>query len=147
MKSFVQLIAVCLLVFTGQVKAQQSQEFGDYTVHYNALSTSLLSPQVAQSYGIQRSASRAMLNIAVLKSAEDGSDVPVRAAVEANAKNLTGQRRDIEVREITDVEGAVYYIGEMRVHNLETFDYSLKITPEGESETLEVSFRQQFFTE
>ena len=147
MKLFVQLIAVCLLIFTSQVNAQQSQEFGDYTVHYNALSTSLLTPKVAQSYDIQRSPSRALLNIAVLKRAEDGSDMPVRATIEINAKNLTGQRRDIEVREITDVEGAVYYIGEMRVRNLETFDYSVTIIPEGESEALEVSFRQQFFTE
>jgi hypothetical protein len=147
MKLLVQLSATCLLILAGHVKAQQSQEFGDYTVHYNALSTSLLTPQVAKSYGIQRSASRALINIAVLKRMEGGSDVPVTATIEANAKNLTGQRREIELREITDVEGAVYYIGEMRVRNLETFDYAVTVFPEGKSKPLEVSFRQQFYTE
>lgn len=147
MRRLITLFAIFLLAGADSVRAQQSQEFGDYIVHFNALNTSLLTPQVAQSYGIQRSSSRAMLNIAVLKRGDAGVGSPVNATVEANATNLTGQRRDIQVREITDTQGAVYYIGEMRVRNMETFDFILAVTPEGEQDALEVTFRQQFFTE
>ena len=47
---------ICLLgalLFSSQAIAQQSQDFGDYVVHYNALNTNLIPPQVAQGYGIQ----------------------------------------------------------------------------------------------
>jgi len=48
--------------------AQQAKEFDDYTIHYNALSSSLITPEVAKAYGIRRSDSRALINISVLKS-------------------------------------------------------------------------------
>jgi hypothetical protein len=147
MSRLIRISAFLLLSAAGFAQAQQSRAFGDYVVHYNALSTSQLTPQVAQSYGIQRSPSRALLNITVLRYAADGGEAPVRATVEATAKNLTGQLREITMREITDVEDAVYYIGELRVHNLETFDFSVSVLPAGENEALEVKFRQQFFTE
>ena len=46
-----------------------------------------------------------------MKKAEDGSEIPVNAAIEVHAANLTGQKRDVELREISDTEGAIYYIG------------------------------------
>ena len=43
------------LLFSGMALAQQSQDFGNYVVHYNALNTNLIPPQVAQGYAIKRS--------------------------------------------------------------------------------------------
>ena len=34
--------------FAAPLAAQQSQDFGEYVVHYNALNTNLIPPQVAQ---------------------------------------------------------------------------------------------------
>ena len=52
------------------------------------------------------------------------------------------------LREINETGGeAIYYIGELPVHNLETYQFKLEVTPEGESEQLLVEFRQQFYTE
>jgi hypothetical protein len=147
MKRLTRWSAILLAAVAGNAGAQQAREFDGYVVHYNALGTNLLTPQVAQGYGIQRSPSRALLNVTVLQRDSTGGETPVRATVVATAKNLTGQRRDIPVREITDQEGAVYYIGEFRVRNMETFDFTVAVTPEGESAALEVLFRQQFFTE
>ncbi len=127
--------------------AQQSQDFGEFVVHYNALNTNLIPPQVAKGYGIQRSSSRALLNITVLKKVMDTPGTPVGAAVSANAINLTGQRRDIEIREVKDSEGAIYYIGEFPVHNMETYRFNLEVSIDGEAEPLVVKFKQQFYTE
>lgn len=127
--------------------AQQSREFNNYVVHYNALRTDLLPPQVAQGYGIRRSSTRALLNVTVMKTGADGAETAVTADIEVNATNLTGQRREVELREINDAEGAIYYIGEFPVHNLETYQFKLNVVPEGESEALLVEFRQQFYTE
>ena len=144
-------IALALVLLAGlspAAWAQQSQEFGHYEVHYNALRTDMIPPDVAQGYGIQRSPNRAMLNVTVLHDPDGaGEGTAVAARVEANAKNLTGQRRDIELREIREGDDAIYYIGVLPVHNLETYDFHLRVTPEGLDETLELRFRQQFYTE
>jgi len=136
-----------LVVISNPAAAQQSQDFGPYVVHYNALSTNMIPPQVAQGYGIKRSSSRALLNITVLKKVMDNPGSPTSASVTVTAINLTGQRRDIKIREIREGEGAVYYIGEFPIHNLETYNFSIEVVPEDDSEPLLVKFRQQFYTE
>jgi hypothetical protein len=139
--------ALCFLSWSVAAPAQQASHFGEYTVHYNALNTELLSPQVAQQYGIRRSSSRAMLNITVLKAQADGPGEAVRAAVSGSAKNLTGQNREIEFREIHESDDAIYYIGELSVRNMETFDFRVQVRPEDTDESFTVQFRQQFYTE
>jgi hypothetical protein len=142
-----------LLLFFGTVfyvldtHAQQSQDFGQYVVHYNALNTNLIPPQVAQSYNIKRSPNRALLNVTVLKKMMDTPGTPVKAGVSASGTNLTGQRRDIEIRQISDPEGAIYYIGELPVHNMETYNFLIEVSVVGEEEPMLVKFRQQFYTE
>lgn len=143
----ISLLLLGSLSFSLSSEAQQSQDFGEFVVHYNALNTNLIPPQVAQGYGIKRSSSRALLNVAVLKKVMDTPGSPVAATVSANGTNLTGQIREIEIRKIEDKEGAIYYIGEFPVHNLETYRFNIQVAVEGEEEPLVVKFKQQFFTE
>ena len=148
MKQFFSLLLLAsFFAVSTSTEAQQSQDFGDYVVHYNALNTNFIPPQVAQGYGIKRSSSRALLNITVLKKVMDNPGTPVNAVVTAGGTNLTGQRREIEIREIRDAEGAIYYIGEFPVHNLETYNFTVEVQAKGEDEPLVVKFRQQFYTE
>jgi hypothetical protein len=141
------LLLLGALVFAADGAAQQSQDFGDYVVHYNALNTNLIPPQVAQAYGIARSANRALLNVTVLKKVMDTPGSPTSATVTASGTNLTGQRREIELREVKEPGGAIYYVGEFPVHNLETYLFDVLVGVEGEARPLEVRFKQQFFTE
>ena len=127
--------------------AQQAQEFDDYIVHYNALSSSLITPEVAKAYGIRRSDSRALINISVLKSNGEQLATAVKAKVTASGRNLTGQTRNVDMREIDDGDGAIYYIGELSVRNMETFDFTVMVLVEGQREPFKVKFRQQFYTE
>jgi len=127
--------------------AQQAQEFGDYIVHYNALSSSLITAEVAKAYGIRRSDSRALINISVLKNAEGKTATAVKAKVTASGRNLTGQTRNVDMREIDDGDGAIYYIGELSVRNMETFDFTVVVLVEGQNRPFNVKFRQQFYTE
>jgi hypothetical protein len=142
-----RILALCLLALPFSSHAQQSQDFGHYVVHYNAINTNLIPPQVAQGYGIKRSSSRALLNITLLGKVMENPGSPMTAAVTASATNLTGQRRDIAMREIKDAEGAIYYIGELPIHNMETYNFIIELKPDGDEEPLVVKFRQQFFTE
>jgi hypothetical protein len=135
------------MALASQASAQQAEEFGDYTVHYNTMSTSLLPPEVARAHDIQRSSSRALLNVAVLKKSETEGDMPtpVTAEVTGSAVNMTGQRRNIRMREVTE-QDAIYYIGTFRIHDEETLDFTVRVTPaHSDQAPNEIRFRQQFF--
>lgn len=143
------LIALTLLAAMSSftANAQQSKQFDDYTVHYNALNSSLIAPEIAKAYGIRRSDSRALINISILKDTGNQSPLAVKAAVTASGRNLTGQTRKVEMREIIEEGEAIYYIGELSVRNMETFNFTVMVTPEGQSKPFKLQFRQQFYTE
>ena len=147
MKRLLEFLTMLAALSSLPAAAQQARQFDDYTVHYTALNSSLIAPEVAKVYGIQRSGSRALLNVSVLKNTGGELPVAVHADVPATGRNLTGQIRSIDMREIVEGGEAIYYIGEMTVRNMETFDFTIEVTPEGMSTPFEVKFRQQFFTE
>ncbi len=135
-----------LLLIAAGVSAEQSEDIGDHVVHYNTMSTMQLPTEVARAHDLQRSSSRALLNVAVLKKSDEGElPTPVTAEVTASAINLTGQRRNIRMREITE-EDAIYYIGTFRIHDEETLDFTVRVTPaHSDQDPGEIRFRQQFF--
>lgn len=147
MKIFIKTLVLMTALTSFSAIAQQAQQFGEYLVHYNALSSSLITPEIARAYGIRRSDSRALINISVLKSVNDLPGIAVKARVAASGRNLTGQTRNIDMREINEGDGAIYYIGELSVRNMETFDFTVVVQPEGQDLPFNVKFRQQFFTE
>lgn len=129
------------------VAAEQYAAMDDWIVHYNAIGTHQLPPEVARAYGITRSQNRAMLNVTVMRrGGENELDTAIEGQIEASATNLNGQRRDIDMRLIRE-QDAMYYVGFVRVTNAETLDFRVNVVPEGADEPIEVAFRQQFFTE
>lgn len=130
----------------GNALAENSQDFGDYVVHYNALTTDFLSPEVARHYDITRSKNRAMLNITVLKKDLGLAAQPVRAAVSARAVNLNQQVKPLSMREVDD-GNAIYYIAEFSVDHGETLDFDVQVEPADSGRQMNVRFRQQFFVD
>jgi len=119
-----------------------SVDIGEHVVHFSAQSTDQLPPEVARAYNIVRSKNRAMLNVSVL---QEGSNTPVSADVKVKTVNLTGQLKNVVMRKITEQE-AIYYIGETPVANRETLVFDISVTPEGVTETSDVRFKRQFYT-
>ncbi|QOC22422.1 DUF4426 domain-containing protein [Wenzhouxiangella sp. AB-CW3] len=143
------IAALTLLVPGTPALAEQSQSFERHVVHYNTLITAQLPAEVARAHDIQRSSSRALLNIAVLEKPEDEADMPsaVTAEVTASAVNRAGQRRNISMREVTE-QDAIYYIGTFRVHDEENLDFTVRITPShSEAAPYELRFEQEFFVD
>ncbi len=147
MKRLIHTLILLTALTAPLANAQQAMEFGDYTIHYNAFNSSLLTPDIAKAYGITRSGSRALINISVLEKNGTQSPIATKATVAATGRNLTGQIRKIEMREIDDGDGAIYYLGELSVRNMETFDFTVLVTPKGNNKPFNVKFRQQFYTE
>jgi len=138
------LCTALLLPFAA--RAQNSQDFGDYIVYYNAFTTDFLQPATARRYGITRSKHRGMVNISVQRKRMNTVGEPVEASITGNATNLNAQIKNLSLREIKE-GNAVYYIAEFPVSNMETLDFKLQVTPKGQSTPLHVEFRQQFYTE
>lgn len=146
-KSLFTLLAVLFAnLIPAAVLAENVVNFGAYAVHYNALRTDTLTPEIAQAYALTRRNNRAMVNITVQKKAADGKTTPHKAKVEGFASNLTGQVKNLEFREIQDGE-AIYYIAESQISNDETLKFEIKVTPEGNATSTQVKFSQRFFTD
>jgi len=87
-----------------------------------------------------------MINIAVLRKILGTTGKPVEADVSASATNLTGQKRDIKLREVRE-DTAIYYIGDFPIAHEETLRFTVQVKPEGDGEAHQVKFTHQFFTE
>jgi predicted small lipoprotein YifL len=122
------------------------KDFGGFEVHYNALRTDQLAPDVARAYGIERSANRVMLNVSLLRKNPDGSTTPVDGKVTATAYNLNGQLKDLEMRRIT--EGAsFYFIGEVGISGAEIIVFDIGAVPSGQESKYSVQFKREFFSD
>lgn len=141
----------CCLLFAAILLAAssahaESQEFDNYTVHYIAVATTFLTPEIAQQYNIIRSERRAFLNIAVIRNNPDGSTTPVSATVMGSKHNLLQQSDDIEFAEIREGE-AVYYIGQFDFSNAENVRFAVSVQPEGKGPVREIEWSTQLYSD
>lgn len=102
------------LLFALTAHAEQMQRFGDIEIHYNAMPSDELTPEVARAYQIERSRNRGLVTLSVIRRGNDGVGVPLKAAVGLQIKMLTTQTVDVKLREV--VEGdAIYYLGDFHL--------------------------------
>jgi hypothetical protein len=130
--------------------AQRSEDsfkqFGPYQLHYNAVRTDTLTPEVARAYGIERSKNRVMLNVTVLRKDGASEGKPVEAQVSVDAYNLNGQQKQISIRRVNE-GSAIYYIGETGINGAEILAFNIKATPANETTVLEAKLQREFFSD
>ena len=124
-------------------ESENSREFGDYVVHYNAFRSDTISPEVAKQYGLPRANNKVLINIAVLKKVMNTTGKPTKSDVTGHASNLTGQLKQLEFKEITEGT-AIYYLGEFRVTPPDTLKFTTTIEVAGEPKR-EMVFKQKFY--
>jgi len=129
-----------------QELSETFHDFGNYEIHFNALRTDALTPEIARTYGIQRSTNRVMLNVAILhKEADQAPRKPVDATVQVDAYNLNGQLKNLEMRRVSEGE-AIYYIGEVSIAGAEILVFDISVTPDGESQPFKVKLKREFYS-
>ena len=139
------LLALLAGLGLGPALAENSTKVPGYTIHHNALTTDQLAPDVARSYGIQRSKNRGLLNVSVIKEQPGTTGTPVSATVTATSRNLQGVIRELAMREVRDGT-AVYYLGEFPVEHAETLKFAVQVRPQGEATSYAADLSQEFFT-
>jgi len=139
-------LAAGLAVSLPATAADTSTSAEGFVVHHNAFSADTLSPAIAQRYGIQRSKTRGVLNVSVIKEKAGTTGTSTAARVEVEAASLTGQKRRVPMREVKE-QDAVYYLGEFPVQDQETLKFMIEVTPEGAAKPIKAETSQQFFTQ
>ncbi len=145
MRSILALLGVVAALSATSAPAEESTKVPGYTIHHNALTTNLLAPDVARSYGIQRSTNRGLLNVSVIRDVPGTTGRPVVAGVRATSKDIRGTIREIPMREVREGD-AVYYLGEFPVEHGETLNFTVDVKPQGEAASYTATLSQEFFT-
>ncbi|KHF26276.1 hypothetical protein JV46_21830 [Solemya velum gill symbiont] len=144
--AIIMLSAALILLVAPLVSAENSTEIEGYVIHHNAITTDILTPEIARHYGIIRSRNRAMLNVSVMRKKQDALDEAVPAEVKAYTTNLYGQQRKL-VLNMVEEGSAIYYIGDFLVRNGDRLNFHIDVKPEGERNYSPATFTQEFYTE
>lgn len=133
--AFLALISALLLLLLCVPRAAaagQSERFGNFEVYYSALSTDMLTPEVARAYGLVRSSHQGLVNIAIKRIDAGGDGPAVAGAVSGSAVNLSGQRVPVEFKQVKDGD-AIYYLGTFPISGSDTVRFELTVAPQGDA--------------
>jgi hypothetical protein len=143
MRTLSHLIAATMLFsFSQLTTAEQLQEFDNLQVHYIALPSTFLQPDIANQYAIKRSKYTGFINIAVID--KNNQLDAVKSQVSGSGKNLLGQTEILDFKEI--IEGkAIYYIAIYPFTNEEIVNFSIKINSQNKTNILK--FQHKFYVD
>lgn len=136
------LLMVLLFCFNLPVIAAQFQTFANQEVHYIALTSTFLQPDIAQKYAIKRSKYNGIINITVLDKNADNQ--AVRAAISGSAQNLLGQTHPLNFIEIKEGD-ALYYIADYPFTNEEIVNFNITIKAQNKTNILK--FQHKFYVD
>jgi len=143
------ILGLGLILFCSFINAEQKQSFGNYDIHYSAVNTGFLQPDIAKRYGIVRSKKKAFVNIAVRrknnddKNAKNGTKA-VPAVLSGSTANLLGQTQQLEFQEIREAN-AIYYIATFPILDQEWLKFNIDVQPNRDKKPFHVFFKQQFY--
>ncbi|WP_394128967.1 DUF4426 domain-containing protein [Shewanella maritima] len=130
------------LLLTTTANAEQKQSIGKYDIHYMAIDSTFLTPEIAKHYGLTRSQYNGIINISVLDTSKEGNP---SAAVEIHgvAKNLLQASQTLTFKEIRE-GGAIYYIAELPFRDEQQTNFSISIRRGNELNT-RLEFSHKFY--
>ena len=127
--------------------AQQYTQVGDYQIHYSAISTDFLTPEVAQAYGIQRSVGLGLVNVSVLQEQEDGSKLPVSASIDGSVGELSGSSEEsLRFRTVREND-TINQISTFTLRHDEPMRFALDVRYDRNAEPETISFVERFYIE
>lgn len=148
MRSAISMLGLLwlLLIASTAAHAEQFERVGNYQIHYSAVNTSFLTPEVAAAYDIPRSKTTALLSVSVLEEQADGSTRPVQASIDGRVGNLAGQSQPLSFRTVRE-DGAIYHLSILPIQRDEPMRFNLDVRYARNAEPAEVAFIQRFFVD
>jgi hypothetical protein len=122
--------------------AEQKQEFSNLEVHYIALPSMFIEPEIATQYGLKRSKYTGLVNISVLDKNQDS--MPIEAQLIGSGRNLIGQSEALQFKKITEGK-SIYYIATYPFTNEEIVKFDVQIKAQGKTNRLK--FEHKYYVE
>ena len=128
-----------MLGYCGLAVAEQKRVLGNWEVHYIALNTTFLSPEIASANDISRSPNNILVNISVLdKTTKTAQHVQIRGT----AKNLLGRTSILEFKKVEEGE-AIYYLAQLPFSDEEHYRFNIELIQGNIEQTLK--FEQKLY--
>ena len=140
-RTLLKLLVVASLLVAMSGQAEQMQRFGGWEVHYVVLPTGFLNADIASRYDVIRGRDRAFVNVSVL----DSEGQPTQVAIAGHVTNLLGQQQTLAFRKVAE-DRAVYYLADIKHSNEEVLRFKITVVPPGERDML-VEFQQKLYWE
>nr|WP_225874281.1 DUF4426 domain-containing protein [Vibrio algicola] len=137
------LLTLCAL-FSLPSHAEQFKTIKNSEIHYSAFNSSLITADVATQYQLKRNGHSAILNISVLDKSKLGKPA-VDAKISGSAKNLLGQTKTLEFKQIKEGK-AIYYLAQFAISDQENLTFNINIDA-GATGSGPISFTQKFYVE
>ncbi|MEZ8186009.1 MULTISPECIES: DUF4426 domain-containing protein [unclassified Shewanella] len=132
------------MAMTSTAQAEQKQQVGNFDIHYMALNSTFITPEIAKTYGIERSSYNGLVNITVLNTSQDGHPaVPVEISGIAN--NLLDARITLDFKEIRE-GNSIYYIAEVPYRDDQEVNFTITIKY-GKQLNTSLKFKQKFYVD
>jgi hypothetical protein len=137
-------LASAALLLSSVASAEQFVDAGRYRVHYSAINSTQLLPDIARQFGVTRSRNEALLVLNAQQRDEAGQYLPVAATAQGQARSLIGHVDKLQLRPIR--EGEVHYVvASFPVLDGEFLTLDLSVLPQGADAPIAIKFNQQFY--
>lgn len=139
---FFALAGLTFSAHSEQMQGAQYKELGPWQVHYIAFPSTFIQPQIAKTYGLERSGYKGIVNISILKNDTDAT--AQTALLKGTAKNLLGNKQTLDFKEV--IEGdSIYYLAQVDFTNEEILRFDVEIQQANQFQKLQ--FQQKFYVD
>lgn len=139
---FISFLAFAFNAQSEDMQGAQYKELGPWQVHYIAFPSTFIQPQIAKTYGLERSGYKGIVNISVLKNNSDKTAQTVKLS--GTAKNLLGNKQALTFKEVKEGD-SIYYLAQVDYTNEEILRFEIEIQQSNQFQKLQ--FQQKFYVD
>lgn len=140
------LCGLCATAVAEQKKIFDGPDGSEYELHYMALNSTFLDPEVAKQYGLIRSKAMGLINISLIQVFDDGSRKATKALVQGQVSNEIQQQQSLNFEQV--IEGpAAYYLAQTQYSEAKPFRFDIQVFAPGVSEPLLLRFGHTFYND
>ncbi len=118
-----------------------SYEMDHHIVYYNVFNSSLITPEVANTYNLIRAEDRVYVNVAVVKKAGGNG---IAANISGIYRNLMQQKQNLNFIEIKEAT-ATYYLAPIRFNNEEILHIDISVALKDSNESASFTITKKLY--
>lgn len=139
----VMLLAIAVSASAPAWSQAHTSKEGPYTLRASTVSSETIPESTAKAHGIERDPRRGILNVLIQRK-NGAIEKTLHGDVHAVARDLTGQKREVPMKEV-DANGYVSYMGTYDFVRGEVIDFLIDAKPRSGAHELHLTFRDRMW--